>query len=207
MAQANTSHTDDPQQSAYNINIFHIKTSKNSVLPKLKSNRSNDFRASVIVNNCLSSPIADTGAKVSVCGTQQAKRWNLLSRMIPSQVKLKPYNNEPIPVTGTARCSVTFGARSVPVGWHIISGSCEPVLSSDAAMQLGIIKFSQTPDIFQPIRMIDQDAVGESKEAVQAILQEYPQNFTGLGRLKNHQIKLHVKNDVKPVRDAPRPFP
>ena len=39
MAQANKIHTDDPQQSAYNINILHIKTSKNSVLPKLKSKR------------------------------------------------------------------------------------------------------------------------------------------------------------------------
>ena len=34
--------------------------------------------------------IADTGARVSLCGTDQAKGWNLLHRMTPSKVKIKP---------------------------------------------------------------------------------------------------------------------
>lgn len=63
----------------------------------------------------------------SVCSIQ-AKRWNLLSRMIPSTAKLKPYNSSPIPVLGTARCAVTFSSTSIPIEWHIITGSCEPIL-------------------------------------------------------------------------------
>ena len=35
----------------------------------------------------------------------------------------------------------------------------------------------------------------------------YPHNFNGLGRLRDHTIKLHVKPEVKPIRDAPRPTP
>ena len=194
-------------EEAYNINIFHVKTSKNTVLPRLKSTLSNDFRAPVIVNNNYSKPIADTGAKVSVCGTAQAKRWGILDRMVPSSVKLKPYNSAPIPVAGIARCSVTFGSTSIPVEWHVISGSCEPILDGTAAEKLGIIKFNRAPEVFHPIQMISDDAIGNEKEEVQSILQDYPEVFTGLGRLKNHQVKLHAKNNVIPVRDAPRPTP
>ena len=59
--------------------------------------------------------------------------------------------------------------------------------------------------MFHPILMID--VIGTAKEQVQTILQQYPHNFIGLGRLKNHTVKLHVNPEVKPIRDAPRPTP
>ena len=102
---------------------------------------------------------------------------------------------------------MTFGDTSIPVEWHVISGSCEPVLSGAAALQLGIIKFNDKPKVFQPILMIDKSAAGEGREKVQSILKKYPENFTGLGRLKNYQIKLHVDPEVKPHRAPPRPVP
>ena len=91
-----------------------------------------DFKTQVVVNNNLTSVTADTGARVSVCGTKEAKKWGLLERIVPSRIKIKPYNSTPIPVFGVSRCAVTFGMRSVPVLWHIIEGSCE----------LGILKFN-----------------------------------------------------------------
>ena len=47
----------------YDIDVFTVKSAKNRVLPKLKSNVSTDFRATVVINNCIGKPIADTGAK------------------------------------------------------------------------------------------------------------------------------------------------
>ena len=102
----------------------------------------------VIINNKPDTVIADTGAPVSVCGTNQAKRWNLLDRMAPSKVKIKPYNSKVIPNYGVSKCAVSFGGTSVPVKWHIISGSCEPILSGDKALQLGIIDFNAKPSTF-----------------------------------------------------------
>ena len=195
------------EDGTYNINIFRVKSSKNQVLPKHKSNLTTDFRVSVIVNNSVARPIADTGAGVAVCGSVQAKNWNLLDRMVPSKVKLKPYGSTPIPVIGTARCAVTFGSTSIPVEWHVISGSCEPILSGRASLQLGIIKFNSTPEVFHPVLMIDKDAVGHAKQKVQDLLGKYPQIFTGLGRLKDYKVKFHVKPGIKPIRDAPRTIP
>ena len=119
------------------------------------------------------------------------------------KVKIKPYNSEPIPVFGEARCAVTFGRTSIPVNWHIISGSCEPILSGNAALQLGIIQFNKSVDTFQPILMIKK----ENGENLQKILAEYPDNFNGLGKLKDYKVKLHCNPEVKPVNVPAHPFP
>ena len=194
-------------QDKYTINIYQAETPKNKVLPSWRQNINSDFRATVVVNNTVSKPLADTGARVSVCGTVQAKRWNLLQRMVPSTVKLKPYNSSPIPVLGVSRCAVTFGSTSVPVEWHIISGSCEPILDGNSALRLGIITFNCTAGVFHPVLMVDSEASESSREQIQDLLQNYQHIFDGLGRLKNHKVKLHVKPDSKPIRDAPRTVP
>ena len=127
----------------------------------------------------------------------------MLGKMISSKVRIKPYNSTPIPVHGQARCAVTFGQTSVPVMWHIISGSCEPILAGKMALQLGIIDFNANPDTFHPILMID----AEDKGNLQEILARYPQNFNGIGKLHHHKVKLHVDKEVKPVHVPPRSFP
>ena len=115
--------------------------------------------------------------------------------------------SDPIPVYGIARCAVSFGATSLPVEWHISSGYCEPILSGTTSRQLGIINFNSTPDSYEPIQMIDQHAEPASKQNLQDILTDFPENFTGLGKLRNYQVKLHVDNSIKPIVTPPRSTP
>ena len=161
----------------------------------------------LVINNRLDKVLADTGAKVCVAGTAQAKRWGILNRMVPSKVKLKPYKSEPIPVHGTARCAVSFGRTTIPVIWHIISGSCEPILSGVASCQLGIIKFNSAPETFQAINMISEQAESGLKSYLQETLSDYKDCFSGFRKLKNHQVKLHVDMSVKPKVTPERATP
>ena len=89
------------KESTYSVNLFRIKSSYTTVKPIL-STENNDFKVQVIVSNNLMSVMADTGAKISACGTSQAKKWDLLSQMVPSKIKIKPYNSTPILVHGEA---------------------------------------------------------------------------------------------------------
>lgn len=185
---------EDEEKEAYTINLFQIET---SLAPNKK-----DFKIQVVVNNHLGTVIADTGARISVCGANQAKQWGILDRMAPSRVKIKPYNSMPINVQGEARCAVSFGSSSIPVVWHIISGSCEPILAGLAAVQLGIIQFNSKPGTFQPVLMMGNNKAQD----IQDCLAGYPENFTGIGKLKNYKVKLHVNKD-KPVHVPPRSMP
>ena len=192
----------EEEEEAYSINIFALASDNTKSKWNHAANPSN-FQVQVIVNNNLETILADTGAKVSVCGEKEAKRYGLLDRMTPSSHKLKPYKSATIPVQGIARCAVTFGSTSIPVEWNIIDGTCQPILSGNAAKELGIITFKSKPPVFAPINMIEAKDVGP----IQDIISRYPQCFEGIGKLKGTKVKLHVKQDVKPVIAPPLPIP
>ena len=127
--------------------------------------------------------------------------------MVPTQTKIKPYNSTVIKVQGIAKRPITFGQNSVPVEWHILSGSCEPILSRERAQQLGIIQFNAKPNMYQPIMIINKHLEDHDKSDIQTTLKDFPENFSGLGKLKHHQVKLHVDQNVKPVNVPQRPIP
>jgi hypothetical protein len=83
---------EDDAQSICNISLFRLR--------KQDHNRGldedADFKVQVVVNNKLGSVLADIGAKVSVCGINQARNWNLLDNMINTKVKIKPYKSKVI---------------------------------------------------------------------------------------------------------------
>ena len=169
----------------------------------LSSSMEDDFKVQLIVNNCLDSVLADTGAKVSVCSQKQAQKWKLIDRMTPTKVKIKPYKSTAIPAIGESRCSVSFGSRSVPVVWHIIKENCQPVLAGIHAKALGIIKFQKNPSAFMPINMIQTD----DKQKLQEILCQYPSCFDGIGKLRDYEVNLHIDQTCKPVAEPPRRIP
>ena len=198
-------HDEEPtkeEYKSYNVNLFVMTTSKSSPQPRLRSILKNDFHAQVIINNVLDRVLADTGAKVSVCGTVQVKKWGLLNKMTEVNVKIKPYRSDLIPVHRTRRCAVTFGATTLPVEWHI-SGSCEPILSGTASMQLGIIDFKAATNTYKPICMIDPQTEPWNRQRLQDILLDFKENFEGLGRRRGYEVKLHIDKGIKPIATPP----
>ena len=63
--------------------------------------------------------------------------------MVKTGVKIKPYKSKAIPAIGVSTCGVSFGDRTVPVEWHIIEETCEPILAGSKATHLGIINFNR----------------------------------------------------------------
>ena len=199
--------TEDTASETYRLNIWKIKASQNT--PTFISKDSNNFQCRLIVNNNSAQLLVDTGAKVSVCGMKQASEWGILNRIIPSTIRIYPYRSDPIQIRGTALCSVSFKDRSIPVNFHILPGSCQPILAGTTALQLKIITFDGSDESYNPILMIDNDAHkdGEFSLKITNILQKFPQNFQGLGKLRNHQVKLFTDESVKPIAVPPRTAP
>ncbi len=76
-------HEEDAEDSGiYNINIFRVTNTNPYQQHHTSQRMKEDFKVQVIVNNSLATVLADTGASISVCGKAEAKRWNLLSRMV-----------------------------------------------------------------------------------------------------------------------------
>ena len=82
----------------------------------------------------------------------------------------------------------------------MIKDDCEPVLAGIHAKQLGIIKFCSNPSTYKPINMIRSN----NKEQFQEILQQYPELFNAIGKLKDYKVKLLTDEKIKPVSEPPR---
>ena len=197
------------ENDVYNVNIFKVGVSNRTEFKTVLSKSGNhEFTVEVVVNGSITSVTADTGARVSVCGKHEAKRWNLLEKIMPTAVRIKPYNSPAVATEGMARCSVTFGSTSIPVEWYILDGRCEPILSGAAAVQLGIIHFTKAPPIYKPIHMINIELKKSDQERIQNVLARRPENFsTVLGKHKDYQVKFHTDPNVKPVVTPARPTP
>ena len=174
---------DDESEQVYNVNLFRLTQDGQN-----GKDRDDDFKVQLVINNKLDTVLADTGAKISVCSKKQEEKWGILERVTPTRDRIKPYKSPVIPTIGEARCSVSFGARSIPVKWHIIEESCQPVLAGGHAKQLGIISFQRMPETLMPVNPIELD----SKEVMQDILCQYPGCFDKIGKLRDYQVELHV---------------
>ena len=112
-------------------------------------------------------------------------------------------------VNGAALCFVSFKNRAVTVEFYILPGSCDSILDGNKAEQLKIISLDKDDHhIFNPVLMIlSQEKDGEFISNICSILQHYPQNFKGLRKLRNYQVKLYTDNSIKLVAVPPRSVP
>ena len=97
----------------------------------------------------------------------------------------------------------------MPVEFYILPGQCDPVLDGNKAEQLKIISLDKDDNqISNPVLMISsQEKDGEYINNFCSILKHYPQNFKGLGKLRNYQVKPYTNNSIKPVTVPPRSEP
>ena len=90
-----------------------------------------------------------------------------------------------------------------------MSGSCQPVLGRNMATQLQIIAIDkEDTSVFNPVKTINTDDLnGEFAFEIASVIQQYPNNFKGLGKTKDYQVKLYSDEKIKPVAVPLRPVP
>ena len=76
-------------------------------------------------------------------------------------------------------------------------------------MHLQIISIDNKDEVvFNPVKMIDTDeSKGEFATDIASVIQQHPDNFKGLGKMKNYQMKLYSDENVKPVAVSPSSTP
>ncbi len=176
-----TSTTGNRQSDVYHTKYFRItETAQQQPLHKGRVT-TKDFNAQIVINNSLATVLADTGASISVCGREQARKWNLLSRMVPTNTRSSRTTALLYQLWELLNALSRFGSTSIPVSWHIIDNPCEPVLAGQSAVQLGIISFDLSPKC-QP----SNDPIWQQGSS-SAIYRIFP-NFEGLGKLKTTKL-------------------
>ena len=96
--------------------------------------------------------------------------------------KLYAYTSaNPLPVLGpfTAKVKLTHSDETEG-GFIVIDGSGQPLLGRETATALGVLKL----------------CVNSIRESM---IDEFPERFKGVGKLRDYKVKLNVKDDMKPT--------
>ena len=94
-------------------------------------------------------------------------------------------STHPLLVNGTFTCDMRAGRGNAIAEFIVIRGKGIPLLCKQIAMKLGMLQIG-----------VDIAAVGETS---QLLKQQYPEVFSGVGKLNTKQISLHIDAEVKPA--------
>ena len=159
-------------------------------------NRINGEKLKFTVGGVELEMLVDSGSDSNVIGAttwEQLKDKNIKCVSTKGGRKLFPYmSDKPLPVRGTFRADIKAGNRVVKdAQFTVIDGEGQPLLGCETAKQLQVIQIGLNLD--QPTNEV------RTVYAAKDWQHKFPEVFTGLGKIKNRQIKLKINPEVKPV--------
>ena len=155
----------------------------------------------VTVGGCKLNMIIDSGASTNIIDKETwewLKKNKVKCESARSSRKLYAYASQtPLDVIGTFSCEVSAGSNTASAKFCVINGEGDPLLGKDTATSLGVLKIG-----------IGIAAVSADPKTIGGILQQkYPNVFSGVGKLKDRAVQLHIDPNVTPVAQPMRRTP
>ena len=178
--------------------VGHVRRSKFNIR-KTKAK----YQVPVIIKEKEVIVFADTGADVCVMSRANARKLEL--PLEKTKMQLKPYGSKKyLRCVGYYVGPVMYYDNVANIGIYVVKKNVETLLSGPASEALGIISFNGSHITDEA----DINRTATSRDpTTEHIIQQCPEVFTGIGKLRDHQVKLHVDENVPPVAIPPRPVP
>jgi hypothetical protein len=145
--------------------------------------------------------LIDSGAS---CNLMSEKEFCRVSQQ--AELKLKPCTRnvyaygatEPLPVMGCCSVNIKVPETGMTVSDEIIivQGSPISLLGRNTCQKLDVLRVGAPASAY---------SIASSRKS--AIVNKYPKVFQGLGKLKDYQLKLHIRDDAIPVAQHHRRIP
>ena len=141
--------------------------------------------------------IVDTGATVNLIEESDYSRLENVTLQRTS-TKIFPYDSKvPLKIRGKFETVIETREKMTCAEFYVVkknTKSCGSLICYETAHELGLVTVvNQVHDADPPIPT--------------TLLNEYKEIFSGVGKMKGHQVKLHIDNKVKPVAQPHRRIP
>eukprot|EP00794_Sanderia_malayensis_P000736 gene736-biopygen16 len=205
------SHVHKPQRRQHKQRIRPLKHSASSsssssgseseddYMYTITANRPHTPQAWITVAGYTFKAIVDSGATINVIDTETfAKMQNI--KLMHTSTKAYPYQCEkPVEFLGKFEDLIETKKKCTVGTIYVVKGKASGcLLSLQTAQELGLIQLRLNT-------LLNQDPKTDADLA--KILQQHSSVFHGLGKLKNHQVKLNIDTNVNPVSQPQRRIP
>ena len=171
--------------------------------------------------------LVDTGATVDIIDSTTYAKLKRKSSLRKSSTKIYAYGFQtPLPLNGQFQATLESKKRYTVSQIYVIDGTGGNLLSAKTAQDLALIQLINTisgfPEQDKQTRTNQNKthsttgetnaeintSVPQSKDPkIQEIINKYSTVFKGQGKLNNQQVKLHIRDDVKPVMQRQKRIP
>ena len=152
-------------------------------------------RTSILLNDVQVEVLIDSGAAVNIISENIYNMLKPQPEMKVANIKIFSYGSKhALPIMGVFECSVKAKDRNTQATFYVLKGSGHSLLSYDTASKLGLI---------QIINAVDPTIRSVSDE----LIDSHPELFTGIGKLKDFRVKLHINPEVQPTCQPHRRVP
>ena len=182
----------------------------------------------VIIERAHVKMIVDTGATTNILDYKafnEIKKKNPSLHLQPSTHKIYAYmQSQPLPVLGKFEGLIESKHRMAVRTFHVVNGDGGSLLSYATATELDIVKMNVHAVVTQSSSTSYTDPREDHKQfgnenpeipknhqpdspIMSKFKNEYPAVFNGIGKLKGHEVHLHLKDNAKPIVQKPRKIP
>ena len=139
--------------------------------------------------------LADSGATTNIITMQKYKEMKPRPQLMESSTKVYGFSsNEPLKTTGKIRTKVRYKDTCLTTEFLVVDTQDIPILGWSSCQAL---------DLLQRVR----SSQTKTEEDDKTLTAEFPEVFTGLGKLKDQKVKLHIDTTVQPVAQKYRRIP
>ena len=180
------------------MNVCDDSSSSDEYIFYVGNNQKDKFELKV--NDCPVKMLIDSGATVNLLDS--AAFDNLLNKpcLKKSNTKIFPYMSTiPLKVRRSFYSKLTHKDRSIDAKFYVVEGNCGSLLGKDSATRINLLRVG--PENSFPVNTLS------TPNTVEGIVSKYPSVFSGVGKLKNFQVKVHIDPTVTPVIQPLRRLP
>ena len=177
-------------------NIRHVQTEPDEEYAFSVTSSSDAQKINVIVGGRPVNMIIDSVASTNVINHSlwdHLKSEKVKCTSKKCNKKLYAYgNSKPLEVLSSFIAATSTNSKEVNAEFIVIKGTGEPLLGRDTAIQLGVLKMGANVN---------------SISSMASLVEKYNDVLQGVGKLKDHQVRLHVDPSVTPVAQTVRRIP
>ncbi|KAK9728132.1 hypothetical protein QE152_g18133 [Popillia japonica] len=175
------------------LDCMSDSSSSSSTTFRLHVYRSQEIPAvEVKVNNIKTSFIIDTGSSINLVNMDTFRKLSNV-KLIKETASVFPYNtSKKLPIIGKFKAEFQHSDNITAAEVYVVKGNGESLLSYNTSKELKLVHIS-----FNNRQHIDMKYVQNN----------YPRLFKGVGNLTDHEVNLHVDEQVKPITQTDRRIP
>lgn len=174
LKQINSINTNEEQ---FNEPCFVIKTIKDNC-------SSNSWSILIKINEKLLKCHLDTGAEANVMSLNNFKNINNNEMIMSTNVKLKSFSNDVLPVIGKVNFMCQVDSKIVEIEFIIVEMNCQTIIGLATCQKLEFIK-------------------RVSLVSYELVVDKFKDVFNGLGYLPN-ECHIEINKNIMPVIEPPR---